>query len=77
LLGGLLTVIGGHTHITAVALAGFCLLSASFFHFGFGNQVQVIQLIKNVATAGGFRALAGSGLGAWSVDGRGRLRRSS
>jgi putative oxidoreductase len=71
LLGGLLTVIGWQTHITAVALAGFCLLSASFFHFGFGNPAQVIQLMKNVATAGGFLVLAGRGPGAWCVDGRG------
>ena len=53
-----------------VALAGFSLLAAYFFHFDFGNQEQAIQFMKNVAIAGGFLVLAGSGPGAWSVDGR-------
>jgi putative oxidoreductase len=70
LLGGLLIVIGWQTRLAAVALAGFCLLSAYFFHFDFGNQAQAIQFMKNVAIAGGFLVLAGSGPGAWSVDGR-------
>lgn len=70
LLGGLLIVIGWQTRLAAIALAGFCLVSAYLFHFDFGNQAQAIQFMKNVAIAGGFLVLAGSGPGAWSVDGR-------
>jgi putative oxidoreductase len=49
----------------ALALFGFCLLTALFFHSGAG---QAIQLQKNVAMAGGFLALALLGPGSWSLD---------
>jgi putative oxidoreductase len=63
--GGLLVPFGLKTRWAAIALFGFCLLTALFFHSG-GDQA--IQLQKNVAMAGGFLALALVGAGAWSVD---------
>jgi putative oxidoreductase len=63
--GGLLVLFGSKTRWAAVALCGFCLLTALFFHVG---ADQAIQLQKNVAMAGGFLALALLGPGAWSLD---------
>jgi putative oxidoreductase len=69
--GGLLVLFGWKTRWAAIALFGFCLLTALFFHMG---ADQAIQLQKNVAMAGGFLALALLGPGPWSVDARrGRL----
>ena len=61
--GGLLVLFGLKTRWAAIALLGFCLLTALFFHTG---ADQAIQLQKNVAMAGGFLALALLGPGAWT-----------
>src|SRR5271166_790216 len=63
--GGLLVLFGLKTRWAAIALFGFCLLTALFFHLGADEQ---IELRKNVAMAGGFLALAILGPGAWSLD---------
>ena len=63
--GGLLVLFGWKTRWAAIALFGFCLLTALFFHMG---ADQAIQLQKNVAMAGGFLTLALLGPGPWSVD---------
>ena len=69
--GGLLVLLGLKTRWAAIALFGFCLLTALFFH---ASADQAIQLQKNVAMAGGFLALALLGPGQWSLDAwRGRL----
>jgi putative oxidoreductase len=63
--GGLLVLFGLKTRWAAMALFGFCLLTAAFFHTG---ADQAIQLQKNIAMAGGFLAMALLGPGAWSLD---------
>ncbi|KAB2914145.1 MAG: DoxX family protein [Hyphomicrobiaceae bacterium] len=70
LLGGILIVIGWQTRLAAIGLAVFTVLTAVFFHMNFGDRMQTIQFMKNLAIAGGFLALAAGGAGAWSVDGR-------
>jgi putative oxidoreductase len=65
--GGLLVLFGLKTRWAAIALAGFCLLTAVVFHT---VAEQAIEFKKNVAMAGGFLVLATFGPGAWSVDGR-------
>ena len=68
--GGLLVLVGLKTRWAAIALFGFCLLTALFFHLG---ADQVIDFRKNLAMAGGFLTLAILGPGPWSLDGwRGR-----
>ena len=68
--GGLLVLVGLKTRWAAVALGGFCLLTALFFHLG---ADQAIEFKKNIAIAGGFVALAAFGPASWSIDGwRGR-----
>jgi putative oxidoreductase len=63
--GGLLVLFGLKTRRAAIALFGFCLLTALFFHMG---SDQAIELQKNVAMAGGFLTLAILGPGPWSLD---------
>jgi putative oxidoreductase len=63
--GGLLVLFGLKTRWAAIALFGFCLLTALFFHTA---PDQVIELQKNVAMAGGFLTLAIRGPGPWSLD---------
>jgi putative oxidoreductase len=70
--GGLLVLFGLATRWAAIALGGFCLLTALFFHL---SADQMIELQKNIAMAGGFLTLATAGPGPWSIDGwRGRGR---
>ncbi len=70
--GGLLVLSGLKTRWAAIALFGFCLLTALIFHT---RADQTIQLQKNIAMAGGFLTLAVFGPGPWSLDGwRGRSR---
>jgi len=68
--GGLLVLIGLKARWAALALMGFCVLAALFFHLG---AEQANDFGKNIAIAGGFLALAIFGPGPWSIDGwRGR-----
>jgi putative oxidoreductase len=65
--GGLMVLVGLKTRWAAIALAGFCLLTALIFHLASG---ETIEFQKNVAMAGGFLVLAVFGPGLWSIDGR-------
>ncbi len=66
--GGLLVAAGLWTRLAAFALAGFCLLTAFFFHFDLAEGDQVVHLFKNVAMAGGFLLLMAHGAGPLSLD---------
>jgi len=68
--GGLTVVLGWQTRISAFLLAGFCIASALIFHASFGDQMQSILFMKNMAMAGGFLFLVEGGAGAWSLDAR-------
>jgi putative oxidoreductase len=70
--GGFAVLLGWQTRISAFLLAGFCLLSALIFHANFGDQMQSILFLKNMAMAGGFLFLVAGGAGAWSLDARRR-----
>jgi putative oxidoreductase len=70
LVGGILIIVGWQTRAAALALAGFCILAALFFHLDFNNRNETISFLKNLAIAGGFLALLASGPGAWSLDRR-------
>ncbi len=72
ILGGLALILGFMTRPVALALAAFCLLSGVLYHFDPADQNQMTQLFKNMALAGGYIALAITGAGAWSIDGRGK-----
>jgi len=68
--GALLLILGWQTRLAAWALAGFTLLAALFFHTDFGNQMQLIMFMKNLAIAGGLLVVAANGAGAFSLDAR-------
>lgn len=70
ILAGLALIAGFQTRIAAVALALFCVVSGVLYHFDLGDQMQVTQLLKNLALAGGYMALVITGPGALSVDAR-------
>ena len=68
--GGLLVLLGLKARWAAIALSGFCLLTAFLVHW---RADEMIEVEKNVAIAGGFLTLAAFGPGPWSLDGwRGR-----
>jgi putative oxidoreductase len=69
-LGGGAIVLGWHTRIAALTLAGFSLLAAAVFHANFQEQIQTILFLKNVAMAGGLLLLSARGAGLWSLDRR-------
>jgi putative oxidoreductase len=69
-LGAIAIIIGWKTRIAAVLLAGFTLLAGVLFHSNFGDQIQMIMFLKNVAITGGFLLLAANGAGALSLDSR-------
>jgi putative oxidoreductase len=73
--GGLAVLLGWQARISAFLLAGFCILSALIFHANFGDQMQSILFMKNMAMAGGFLFLVAGGAGAWSLDARRRASR--
>lgn len=70
ILGGLSVLLGWKTRWGAIALAGFTLLAAFFFHTDFSDQAQMINYMKNLAIAGGLLLLVIRGAGPWSIDGR-------
>ena len=66
--GGLMILLGFGTRLAAIALAGFALLTAIFFHTNFADAMEAINFQKNLTIAGGFLILALAGPGAWSID---------
>lgn len=67
--GGLALITGFKVRWVALALGGFCALSAFIFHYQPEQQMQMIMFMKNIALAGGFLILASSGAGKFSLDG--------
>jgi putative oxidoreductase len=70
--GGLALLFGFQAKWVALALAGFSVLSALIFHLNFSDQMQMIQLMKNLAMAGGLLMVVRHGAGAPSIDQPGR-----
>lgn len=69
----MMLVVGWHTRLAAIGLALFSLAAAVLFHADFGDQVQMIMFLKNIAIAGGLLILAAHGAGALSLDRRGQF----
>jgi len=65
---GLGILVGFKTRLFAVLLAGFSLVTAFLFHANFGDQMQQIMFLKNIAMAGGFLILAKVGAPGLSAD---------
>jgi putative oxidoreductase len=76
IIAGLALVFGFLTRFFAVVLAGFCLVSAFFFHNQIGDPVQAAMLLKNVAIAGGLLCLTALDSVRWSYDAMRERRRA-
>jgi putative oxidoreductase len=76
LIAGLAILLGLQTHIAALLLAAFCIVASFIGHYGQGGGDPTLtflhsqMLMKDIAIAGGFLALAMAGAGAFSLDGR-------
>ncbi len=70
ILGGLAILAGFQTRVTALVLAAFTILAGVLYHFDPADQMQMTMLLKNLAIAGGFLALANIGAGRYAVDAR-------
>jgi putative oxidoreductase len=69
--GGLAILLGLFTRWVALALAVFTIVAAILFHVPhMADQMQAINVWKNLAIAGGFCVLAAHGAGRYSVDAR-------
>ena len=66
--GGLLIACGFQTRLAALALGGFCILTAALFHRNIADVSEFIQFNKDLAIAGGFLLLVSFGAGGWSID---------
>ncbi|WP_027169904.1 DoxX family protein [Mesorhizobium sp. WSM3224] len=77
MIAGLLILVGFQTRIVALLLAAFSIVAGFIGHYGQDADDATLafmhqqMLMKDIAIAGGFLALAMSGAGAWSADGRG------
>ena len=72
--GGLLIALGWQTRFAALALCGFCLMTAVIFHENLADRGQVIHFQKDIALAGAFLILCVRGAGRLSLDERWRGR---
>ncbi|WP_444918181.1 DoxX family protein [Microbulbifer sp. JMSA003] len=68
--GALALIAGFQTRLTALAFAGFSLLTALLFHNNLEDQMQFLMFFKNLAIAGGFLVIAAHGAGRFSLDNR-------
>src|SRR5215218_8737708 len=66
--GGVLIAFGFFSRLAALALAGFCILTALLFHANFADANEVIEFNKDLAIAGGFLTVVAFSAGAWSLD---------
>ena len=68
--GGLCVLTGFLTRYTAIALAGFCVLTAWLFHYQPGDEGEMIDFMKDISIAGGVFPPAAAGPGALALDNR-------
>ena len=68
IVAGLAIALGIFTRFFALLLAGFCLVTAMMFHTNFGDKMQAINFMKNIALAGGFLVLFAQRHMTWSYD---------
>jgi putative oxidoreductase len=70
LVGSLALILGWHTRVVSLLLAGFTLVAGALFHNNFADQIQMVMFFKDVAIAGALLMLAANGAGRLSLDRR-------
>jgi len=68
IFGGIAILLGYQTKIAAFLLGGFTILTAIIFHSDFGQQMQMILFMKNLAISGAFLLLFVHGPGQWALN---------
>jgi len=68
IIGGIAVAVGYRTALAAAALAIFSIVAAVLFHSDFGDKIQMILFMKNIAMAGGLFLLAAGSTTAYSFD---------
>lgn len=63
IVAALAIIVGFQARLAALALAAFTVAAGLLFHYNPDNQGEMIQLMKNVAIAGGLLAIAAAGPG--------------
>lgn len=71
-VGGIALLVGWRLKLVAALLAGFTLLTALVFHTDFGEPVQVILFMKNLAIVAGLLLFVAIGAGQLSLDAKKR-----
>ena len=66
--GGILLLLGYRARPIALALAGYCVVTALIFHHAVSDQNELFHFLKNLAIAGGLLVLSEFGAGAYSLD---------
>jgi putative oxidoreductase len=67
---GLLLLVGYQARPAALLLAGWCVVTAIFFHRNFADQNMMIHFLKNLMIAGGLLQIVHFGAGRLSLDNR-------
>ncbi|HEX5507453.1 MAG TPA: DoxX family protein [Pseudolabrys sp.] len=68
--GGILILLGYQTRLVSYGLAVYVIVASLIAHRHFADPNQLSHFMKNMAIVGGFLAIAASGAGALSLDGR-------
>ncbi|HEU4661138.1 MAG TPA: DoxX family protein [Pseudolabrys sp.] len=68
--GGILILLGYQTRLVSYGLAIYVIIASFIAHRHFADPGQLSNFMKNMAIVGGFLAMAASGGGALSLDGR-------
>ena len=64
----LLIIIGYKTKLASLVMILFILTVTIIFHTDFGNEMQLIAFLKNIAIAGGFLIIFARSTGKYSID---------
>jgi putative oxidoreductase len=74
--GSALLALGLFTRPVAAIMAAFSVATAVFFHAHFGDQMQFIHFLKNIAITGGLLQILAFGPGGLSLDAKRAARRA-
>lgn len=69
-IGGIAILVGFHTRLVALGIAGFSIATALVFHSQLSDLNQFVHFFKNVAMAGGLLQITAFGAGGFSIDSR-------
>ena len=70
IIASVLLIIGWHTRLAALALAGFTVIASFLFHFDLQDQMQFILFMKNLSIIGGLLMVVHMGPGCYALDNR-------